>query len=200
MKPHLLFFPPPLPLGGNVILSVGYAHGSSSTQSGLNVNVSRDVLKNVPLSHFILYLLHFFGLLLGISDCLSFSSDFSVFLLILPSPSYFFLPLAFLPLFVSSASSLHCFHPLSLFSESTQYSLSTFVIYCPCLPSLFPSFSSSFPSLPFSLSLPFLPPPLSSLPVLPLSLSYVPVVELCLSGLPATCLSSVSFVAFSPLT
>lgn len=69
----ICYFFPPL-LGRNVILSVGYAHGSSCTQSGLNVNVSRDVLKNVLfcLLHFISCPLPFSSLLLGICD--SFSS------------------------------------------------------------------------------------------------------------------------------
>lgn len=87
--------------GGNVILSVGYAHGSSSTQPGLNVNVSRDILKNVffCLSHFIFCLLpsSWVSRILSpllISPSLLFSSLF------LPSPGYSFLtPLLYLCLF-----------------------------------------------------------------------------------------------------
>lgn len=121
-----LFFP--TTLGRNVTLSVGYAPGSSSTQSGLNVNVSRDVLKKKAL--FCLFHLIF---------CLLPLFPFT-WLTPFPSPllSYFLCSLGY---FSPPPAS----HPLRPHSILFWHSVSLAVIYCPSfylipLVSLFLSF------------------------------------------------------------
>lgn len=133
-------------------MSVGYAHGSSPTQPGLNVNVSRDVLKSVSLTSFSIsfpFLGHiwFFPPLL-ISQSLLFCFTLSSL----------FIPVSpFLHLFISCSHPSPSFHPLSLQTPShVLFPILSFI--GPVSISISPSFSSwllfcvitlPFPSLTF---------------------------------------------------
>lgn len=111
--------------GGNVTLSVGYAHGSSSNQSGLNVNV-RDVLKKLPFYLSLFSPSSWVSLILYPFSTLHLYPLLSCFHLLY---LYFFHP--FIP---------YCFPP-SVFVQRPFHKVSFSVIYCPCFPFLYLPFS-----------------------------------------------------------
>lgn len=162
-----IFFSSLLPIwGGNVTLSVGYAHGRSTNQSGLNVNV-RDVLKKY------LSISHFFHPPLGY-----------IWFFLLSQPFMFVL---FLLVFTFSTHTSfilipHCFPP-SVFVQHLFHSF----LFCHLLSMFSLSISSFFSSFrPFCI---FTPHP--HLLLIALHLSYVSLVQVCLSELPETCQLSI---------
>lgn len=191
-----LFFP--TTLGRNVTLSVGYAPGSSSTQSGLNVNVSRDVPKKK--STFLSLSLNFLSsssFPLHLVNSISFPSFILLSMLSwLFLPTYIYFSFYTPPPFV--CLSVPPFHTVLAFCFLGCHLLSIFTFFiiplCPCSCPLFCILIHIFILLNL-FAFVFLSLSLFAV----LFLSYVSLAQACVSGLPVICLSLVGLTAFYSL-